>query len=121
MCKNNFFVYYFIEINTFWGKFIFKTILHFAIEENNLELVKFLIKSEVFDITSKSLFQGISQLIFFYSTALNYACLKGNLDIIKYLISLNIYDIKSNDISFFFIHRVFINLYFNDINNIYFF
>lgn len=77
---------------------IYKTILHFAIDENRVDLVKFFIAMNIFDIKSTSIFQGISYLNFFYSTALHYTCGKGKLDIFKYLISLNKIDPKLKDI-----------------------
>lgn len=76
-----------------------QTILFSACESKNVEVIKYLISLNAFDLST--LDHDNIYIAIICNTILHEACKYGSIDIIKYLVSLNEIDINSKNIFLF--------------------
>lgn len=113
----------------FLVNFCNETLLHFACNSGNIDLVKYLISLNQIDIKSTTVFSLIFffmkfllifliqfydyfflwnfKIVKIFETILHFACKSDNLELVKYIISLNEIDVDAKDIlKFIFLNKV---------------
>ena len=70
--------------------------MHYGCKSGNLDLIKYLLSLNEFDIDPRDIFFLLSMFLdFFYSVILSYACKSGNPELVKYMLSLSQHDVNT--------------------------